>query len=161
MATVTKKNIKHLVNFGGVPYGNQTSYGPFNFTTDASGVFTDSDQATAVVQTDKLRLGILPAGMLLEDAIGYLSDDGTASATLKVGFEYVDGNDDADVPQDDDFFSASWDIGTAAAVLRKDNATPPVRLPKDAYLIATLAGADLDEATVLDIYVKGEVSGQP
>ena len=98
MATATKKQVLTQQQFGGVPYGNEAAL-VFRLATNASGVWTDSDQATAVASGDKLRLGVLPAGMQLLDALAICSDLFTASVTCSIGIEAVDGTttqDDAD-----------------------------------------------------------------
>jgi len=160
MATITASNVNNKFNFGGVPYGNLSAVGPFNLTTDASGVFTASNDATAVVQNDVVRLGVLKAGMKLYDYLSYISDAFTANVTAKVGFAYVDGVDSTAVPQDDDFFATALAMDSAVTA-RKTTATKPVTLPKDAYLILTIAGADCAAVGVQDIYVLAEMGGQP
>ena len=114
MATITKKNVKNLQQFGGTPYGNITGL-PFHFETNASGYFLDSDTpAAAVGNGDVVRLGVLPAGFQLWDMQGLISDAFTASSTFKIGFAYVDGVDSTAVPQDDDFFCAATSAASAA-----------------------------------------------
>jgi hypothetical protein len=159
MATVTKDKIRELVAFGGAPYGNATSL-LFSLITNASGVLLNGDKATALVQTDKVRLGIMPAGTLLKDALAITSDAFTASVTHKIGFEYVDGEDSADVPQDDDYFYAAL-AGTVGRTRASNTGVRPVVLPKEAYLIATVGGADHASAGVLDLVVDVELKGAP
>ncbi len=67
MATVTKKALGADRISTGV-YGNAWT-GIYNFTTNASGVLAASDQTTAVVQTNVVRIGILPAGLELHDCL--------------------------------------------------------------------------------------------
>ena len=160
MATITASNVTTKFNFGGVPYGNLSAIGPFNLTTAATGVFTDSNDATQVVQADVIRLGVLKAGMKLYDYLSYISNAFTANMTAKVGFAYVDGVDSTAVPEDDDFFATALALDSAVTA-RKTTTTKPVVLPKDAYLILTIAGADAAEIGVLDIYVLAEMGGQP
>ncbi|OGU43136.1 MAG: hypothetical protein A2199_04985 [Hydrogenophilales bacterium RIFOXYA1_FULL_63_33] len=160
MANITADNVNNKFNFGGVPYGNLSVIGPFNLTVDANGVFTDSNDATQVVQTDIIRLGVLKAGMKLYDYLSYISDAFTAQVTVKVGFAYVDGVDSTAVPQDDDFFATALAMDSAVTA-RKTTSTKPVTLPKDAYLILTIAGADCAAVGVQDIYVLAEMGGQP
>jgi len=159
MATVTKKNAVVVRPLGGPPYGNLTAL-KFNFATNASGVWADSDQATAVAIGDVLRLGVLPAGMTLLDYINKISTAFTASSTAKIGFAYCDGVDVTAVPQDDDYFCAATTLATAAVLRQTNTAVAPVTLPKDAYLIATIAGAQLAAAGNLDITVLG-ICDQP
>jgi hypothetical protein len=157
MATVTKNRAHKNPPFGGVPYGNNSVL-KFVLETSSAGVLVDGDKTTALVQTDVARLGLLPAGMRLDDALAIVSDAFTASVTHKIGFAYADGVDDTDVPQDDDYFFAAL-ANTAARTRAANVAVKPVVLPKDAYLIATVAGADHASAGRLDLLVYGELKG--
>lgn len=160
MANVTKDGVRTARQFGGVPYGNAWR-GVFRFATNASGVMVDSDQATAVVQTNVVRIGVLPAGLQLHESLSIVSDAFTALTTCKLGFAYVDGVDVTATPQDDDYFSASVTTHTAGRYAANNLAVTPVTLPKDAYLILTVAGADHAAAGVMDVIVSGVHTGQP
>jgi len=159
--TVTKTRARKLPdpNFDGVPYGNVAAL-DYHFETNSSGIMVDSDQATAILKTNIVILGIINGGMKLEDAVAIVSDAFTSSATMDIGFQYVDGVDDADVPQDADYFfdGAAMD---ALARLRMSTTNPPVILPKDAYLTVTPLVADLDAVGVLDVLVYGAMVGRP
>ena len=159
MATITKKNAHNSPDpgFGGVAYGNLFSLN-YKFETNSSGVFTDSDTTTAVANGDKVILGVIPAGTRLIDMKAFISDAFTASTTAAIGFEYKDGVDSSVVPQDADFFCAATTTA-AIAVIRKTNATPPVTLPKDAYLILTTGGAAQASAGIMNIEVTGVIGG--
>ena len=109
MATVTKSNVRFQKHLGGTPYGNACKHN-YTFATDASGVLVGGDQATALIATDVVNLGILPAGLELHDALAIVSDAFTALTTADIGFAYVDGVDDTDVPQDADYFGALFDV---------------------------------------------------
>lgn len=159
MATITKDYAKRQRQPGGAPYGNMSAL-HFSMKTNASGVLVDSDGAAAVAIGDKIRVGVLPAGMLLLDYILTISDAFTTDSTFKVGFEYVDGEDSTSVPQDDDFFCAATTAATAA-VLKKTNTVAPVTLPKDAWLLVTNAGAAQAAVGVADIVVLGVLTGTP
>lgn len=158
MATATKKNVKYLQQFGGVPYGNLSAL-HFNFTTNASGIWEDSDLATAVVDATKLRLGVLPAGMTLVNYMAIISDAFDTDVDFEIGFEYVDGVDSTAVPQDHDYFTLALDAD-ATSVTFKTNPTAPVTLPKDAYLIITIETDDNEAAGVLDLFVIGIMEGK-
>ena len=154
MATITKKNVRNQAPFGGVPYGNLTVK-PYSMVTNASGVFTDSNGSSAVGIGDVINLGVLPAGITLYDALTLVSDAFTALATADIGFAYVDGVDDSDVPQDANYFGSALALD-AQGRLPADNATViPVKLPKEAYLTVTIAGAALAEAGRLDVLIYG------
>jgi hypothetical protein len=153
MANVTKNNVGIPRNLGGVPYGNVTAL-TFPLATTA-GVWDDSDQATAIVAADVLRLGIIPKGTTLLDYILKISAVFTVASTGKIGFAYVDGVDSATVPQDDDYFCAATTLATAAILRQTNVAVTPVTLPKDAYLILTNAGATQATTGRLDIIVFG------
>ena len=161
MATVMKTRARKLPEppFDNVPYGNAAKL-HFKFETDSSGIMVDSNQATAVIVSDKVILGVLPAGMKLIDCLAIISDAFTAATLADVGFEYVDGVDDANVPQDADYF---LDGAATSAQARKvgDNLTvAPVTLPKDAFLILTVTGAAHASAGVLDLIIDGVLTGR-
>lgn len=159
MATITKKKVLTLPGFGGVPYGNNTVR-EFTFETNSSGVYVDSDTATAVGNGDKVRVGVLSAGMRLHDALAIVSDAFRASSTAKIGFEYVDGVDSSDVPQDDDYFFAALALDAAGRTRAANTGVRPVTLPKDAYLIVTNGGGNAQNvAGQLDLLVFGEMVG--
>lgn len=160
MANVTKKNVKHLQQFGGVPYGNAWR-NVYTFETNASGVFVDSDLATAVQVADVVRLGILPAGLALHDCLSIVSDAFTAATTADIGFAYVDGVDSTAVPQDADYFDAALDTAAIGRTRAANLAVKPVVLPKDAYLTLTIGGAAHAAVGRLDVIVEGIATGNP
>ena len=159
MATIKKLRYQDDAPFGGVPYGNVTSKS-FNLTTNASGIAQNSDTAAAIGNGDSVVLGLLPAGMLLQDAVATVSDAFTALTVGKLGFAYADGVDSTEVPQDDDYF-----FGTATLTLhtlgtyRKVTSTAPVRLPKDANLVLISSGAAHASAGVADFRITGVLGG--
>lgn len=159
MATIKKLRYQDDAPFGGVPYGNVTSKS-FNLTTNASGIAQNSDTAAAIGNGDSVVLGLLPAGMLLQDAVATVSDAFTALTVGKLGFAYTDGVDSTEVPQDDDYF-----FGTATLTLhtlgtyRKVTSTAPVRLPKDANLVLISSGAAHASAGVADFRITGVLGG--
>ena len=159
MATIKKLRYQDDAPFGGVPYGNVTSKS-FNLTTNASGIAQNSDTAAAIGNGDSVVLGLLPAGMLLQDAVATVSDAFTALTVGKLGFAYTDGVDSTEVPQDDDYF-----FGTATLTLhtlgtyRKETSTAPVRLPKDANLVLISSGAAHASAGVADFRITGVLGG--
>ena len=159
MANVIIDNAHNLPDpgFGGVAYGNVFSL-PFNITTNASGVIVGSDTATAVGNGDVIYCGVIPAGTKLLDMKMFVSDAFAGSVTFAVGFKYKDGVDVAAVPQDDDFFCAATSVA-ATGVTRKTNVTPPVTIPKDAYLIVTSAGAAHSAAGICNIEIQGVIGG--
>lgn len=160
MATVTKKRVKHTNAGVSAPYGNGWSQ-TYTFETNSSGVFVDSDKTTAVAQNDVVRIGVLPAGLELHDALEIVSDAFTAATTADIGFAYVDGVDDSTVPQDADYFDAALDTAAQGRTRAANLAVTPVRLPKDAYLILTIGGASHASAGRLDVIVNGVWYGPP
>jgi len=154
MSTVTKKDVKRAMVGIGAAYGNAWRH-VYSFVTNSSGVMTDSDQTTAVANGDKVRVGILPAGLELMDSLAIVSDAFAGSTTANIGFEYVDGVDDSDVAQDADYFNAALATSSAGRTRAANTAVKPVVLPKDAYLILTVGGADHSAAGRLDILVEG------
>ncbi len=160
MATSTKKALKSVSQFGGTPYGNESML-RFNVTTNASGVWTDGSLATAGGTSDELIVGVLPAGMLLIDALAIVSDAFAVSQTIKLGFRYVDGVDSTAVPQDADYFFAALALSAQGRTRANNLAVAPVTLPKDAYLVIDLDGAAMSVAGVLDIFIAGVIGGAP
>lgn len=160
MATVTKTNAKKLRQFVGAPYGNVWR-DSFVFKTNASGIMPDSDSAAAVANGDKVILGLLPAGLELHGSLAIVSDEFTALTTAKIGFEYADGVDSAEVPQDDDYFHAALATSAAGRTAANNTAVMPVKLPKDALLTLVVGGADHASAGRLDFIVEGIWTGQP
>ena len=158
MATVTKKNIDNLQQIGGTPWGNLTCL-EFTFETNASGVWVDSDQATAVGIADVCKVGRLPAGFRLLDAKIIISDAFTANSTFDLGFAYADGVDVTAVPQDADYFFN--DLDEAVGLTFKTNPTAPVTLPKDAYLTLLNNTAAQAAAGAMNILVTGILTGTP
>ena len=157
MATITKKRLQDANNFA-AECGNAVVQ-RYNLTSNTSGAAVNSDSTSAIGNGDKVRIGILPAGMCLDDALFIVSDAFTALVTADIGFEYVDGVDSTDVPQDADYFGTAITLHTAGRY-PADNATVrPVTLPKDAYLIVTTAGAANAAVGVLDVIVRGEMVG--
>lgn len=136
MADINNKRAISTAGFGGVPYGNSVVR-HFSLETKASGALVDGDVTAAIGATDKVRLGVLPAGMRLDDALAIVSDAFTATITGDLGFEYVDGVDSTDVPQDADYFLADLNAAAVGRTRANNTAVKPVVLPKDAYLIWT------------------------
>lgn len=160
MANVTKKNVKHLQQFSGVPYGNAWR-NVYTFETNSSGIFVDSDLATAVQNTNVVRIGILPAGLQLHGCLSIVSDAFTANTTADIGFAYVDGVDSTAVPQDADYFDAALATDATGRTAAANLAVYPVTLPKDAYLTLTIGGAHHAAAGRLDVIVEGIATGNP
>lgn len=156
MPTITKNRLPQVRQFA-APYGNLFS-DVFRYQTNATGAVVDSDVATAVQVNDVVRIGILPAGLVIHDAMAIVSDAFAASTTADVGFEYVDGVDSTDVPQDADYFFAAQSTASTARA-RMSTVNAPVRLPKDAYLIVTRKGAADSAVGIMDVVVTGIQDG--
>lgn len=159
MANINIKGVRRKPDpdFSVAPYGNSTQLS-YHLKSSATGV-VDSDKATAVAIGDVIRLGVLPAGMLLNDILAIISDAFSASVTCKVGFLYVDGVDSTAVPQNDAYFIPAAQALSSVAVVRKTATTAPVVLPKDAFLVLTTAGAAFAEAAQADFIVSGVMVG--
>ena len=159
MATVTKKFLVQERSHTGV-FGNNWGQ-VYSFETNASGVFVNSSLSTAVAIADVVRFGVIPGGVTLTDALVLISDAFASSTTYKLGFQYVDGVDSTSVPQDDVYFIVA---GTSSASLARtaanNTAVRPVKLPKDAYLILTVAGANHSAVGIMDVVVRGLQGGQ-
>lgn len=159
MATITSKLVADRRE-GTAPF-SKTYVESFQFITDSSGYFTNSDTPDAAVGNgDIVRLGVLPAGLELHSALLSIGDAFTASSTCKIGFAYVDGVDSTSVPQDDDYFIVAGAALSSVANIGSNNAAVSrVVLPKDAYLILTNAGAAQAAAGRADVIVYGKLVG--
>lgn len=157
MATISITKPLATPAFGGTPYGNLLRR-HFALETNAIGAVVGSDSAAAIGLADKVRLGVLPAGTRLDDAQAIISDAFTATITGDLGFEYVDGVDDAVIPQDADYFFAALAAATVART-RMTTANKPVTLPKDAFLIWTNKVAAHASVGRVDFFIDGEDRG--
>lgn len=157
MATIKKTRYQDAAPFGGVPYGNHATI-PFQLITTAAGAAQDSDTTAAIGNGDKVVLGVLPGGMKLNDSSIIVSTAFTASVVMALGFEYDDGVDSADVPQNASFFGSGITVNTAGRY-RNNTSNPPVTLPKAARLIATFSGAANAKAAQMDVLIGTEVIG--
>ena len=156
MAIVTSTS-KHRNQLGATPWGNLNAL-MFTLQTNVAGGATDADSAAPLAVGDKVRLGVLPAGSTLVDSQAVVSTALTAAVTGNLGFEYVDGVDNAKVPQDAAYFGAALDLATEAR-LRNATTKAPVTLPKDAFLVLTTAGAANDKAGRVDVVVQAISTG--
>ena len=157
MATIKVKNIG-VNQFGGfTPYGNVTTLRA-TLATNATGAALNSTSTAAIGLGDKVVLQTLPAGMLLEDAQVIVSTALTALVTGTLGFEYADGVDDTDVPQDAAYFGTGL-VLNAAGRLRCVTTKAPVTLAKEANLILVTAGAANAKVGRVDFIVHGERMG--
>jgi hypothetical protein len=162
MTTVTKNFLPSKTSFDGVPFGNVWE-AKHHFETDSNGIMVangaaDSDKATAIQNGDVVRLGILPAGLELQDALIIISDAFAGSTTGSIGFLYTDGVDDSTSPQDAAYFASA--LSTAStSVSRKTGVKAPQTLTKPAYLTLTVGGADHSAVGVMDVIVYGRNTG--
>ncbi|TJZ62545.1 hypothetical protein [Chitiniphilus eburneus] len=159
MATVTLPGLRRAISHA-APYGNAWKQ-RFTLTTNSAGVVAGSDQATALAIGDVVRIGWLPAGIELHDSLSIVPTAFKASTTIKLGFLYEDGIDVTDVPQDDDYFHAALNVAAAGRNRANNTAVLPVRLPKAAYLVVTIAGAAQDAAARLEVVIEGLNQGNP
>lgn len=152
MATITKKTIGSHNLPTTAPYGTSTTL-HYSLATSVTGAVVGGDSTAAVASGDVVRMGVLPAGMRLDDAKTLVSTGWTATITGKLGFAYVDGVDSTAAPQDDDYFGTGITIATAGRYPATNTAVRPVVLPKDAYLILTTAVAANAKASQTDVLV--------
>lgn len=156
MPTVTINQFRTR-QFGGATaaYGNVTTL-PFPLKTNAIGAAIGADSVAAIGLGDKVVLGVLPAGMRLDDSQLIVSVAMTALVTGTIGFEYDDGVDHAAVPQDAAYFGTGL-VLNATGRLRNATAKAPVVLPKPAKLILVTAGAANAKASQIDLLITGEL----
>lgn len=157
MAIIKKKHMGEQQFGGFTPYGNLTTYRA-TLQTNAAGAPVSADSAAPFVVGDKVYLEKLPQGLVLEDAQTIVSDGMAASVTGSLGFEYVDGLDSPEVPQDAAYFGSGINLAAVGRV-RATGTKAVVKLAKEAYLVLTLAGAANDQAARLDFIVHGERMG--
>jgi hypothetical protein len=155
MATINLLE-KHR-QFGQTPYGNQSVY-RFRLATNANGAAVESNQVTALAVGDKIILGQLPAGFAPTDSTLIVSTALTSGVTGSLGFEYADGEDSSDVPQDAAYFGSGLALSTAAR-LRNITTKAPRPLAKEANLILTIAGAANAKVGELYVIIEGEGLG--
>lgn len=158
MADIKSKN-KFLTHYFGatVPFGNHSVLTYF-IDTDDTGALINSDTDTPVTTGDVIDLGELPEGFCMTDAQVFVMTGMTDTATASLGFRYEDGKDDAEVPQDDEYFlKAGADVATTGR-LRADG-EKLVILPKTARLILTMAGASNAKASSIRVAISGELTG--
>lgn len=160
MSTVTKKAIRNDPFFTSDGCGNK-SVAVYTLEVNASGVLVNSDLATALQIGDVVRIGVLPAGFKMIDALFIASDAFTALVTADIGFAYVDGVDSTVVPQDADYFGSAIALNTQGRSTTGDGAVKPETLPKDAYVTLTMAGAACAAAGRVDVVIYGVHTGSP
>lgn len=154
MANINKYGSSRTPTFTAA-YGNATRLS-YSLKTAANGALPNSDVAAPIGAGDVVRLGTLQAGLRLVDALMIVSV--VLAGTAKVGFAYIDGVDSVAVPQKDDYFSAALALAALGRTRLNNNASAPIILPKDAYLIVTPAAAQT-AAGQLDIVVEAEWIG--
>ena len=160
MSTVTKKQIRNDPFFTSDGCGNK-SVAVYTLEVNASGVAVNSDLATALQIGDVVRIGVLPAGFKMIDALFITSDAFTALVTADIGFAYVDGVDSTVVPQDADYFGSAIALNTQGRYPADNVAVKPETLPKDAYVTLTMAGAACAAAGRVDVVIYGVHTGSP
>lgn len=151
MSIVTTQQ-KHGNLLGSTPWGNLNAL-HFILKTGANGGVLEADSNAPLAVGDKVRMGVIPAGSTLVDAMAVVSTGLTATVKGDLGFEYVDGVDVAKTPQDSAYFGAALDLA-AAARLRNTSTKAPVTLPKDAYLVLTTSGAANAKAARVDVVLQ-------
>ena len=152
MATITKNYLGNEIRMSGTPDGNAIT-NLYSLATNSTGAVVDSNVAAGIASGDVVRMGIMPAGMRLDDAKAIVTVGLTATITAKLGFAYVDGVDSTTVPQDDDYFGAGITVAVAGRYAASNTGVRPVTLPKDAYLILTTAVAANVKVSQIDVLV--------
>lgn len=156
MATIKRKTARDRQFGGFTPYGNVTSL-VYSLLTNATGAVIDSDSTAAIAVGDVIDLGELPEGMNLEDAQIIVSTGMTEAIKGDLGFQYDDGIDVDDAPQNSSYFVNDGDLATAGRV--RANGSKLFTLPKPARLILTISGAANAKASEIQIMVTGELKG--
>ena len=154
MAKVTLQQSRAR-QFGSTPYGNKSVL-TFKLKTNAIGAAIDSSQAAALAIGDVVVLGSLAAGMLVTNTTVLVSNAMSAGVTGSLGIAYVDGVDSALLPQNAALYGAGL-VLNAVGRLRTTTTNELIKLPKDAYLILTVAGAANAKVSTVDVIVEGEL----
>lgn len=144
-------------NVGNTAYGNAQKL-HFVLSTDSTGKVLGANTLAAFNKDDEVALGILPAGMRLHDSLANVTTPLSATTTMTIGFKYVDGIDDTNVPQDAAYFGAGLVVDTAGR-LRNATTKPSVRLPKDAYLVVKLNVANNTKASRTEVTIDAAMEG--
>ena len=158
MATITKNRIRHSNAISGAPYGDATCK-VYSLELNSSGACKDSNSTSAVQIGDKIRIGVIPGGTQLVDELAIISDPFASGTTFGIGYEYVDGIDDAKVPQDSEFFHGSVSGATSGRRSMSNYDSRPITLPKDAYLTVTVKGSAQSSSAALDVVLFGNIKG--
>lgn len=157
MATVTKQASERN-HFDHTPYGNVVAL-RYTIKTTATGAVVGGNSSAPLDVGDVLNVPQLPAGLRMFDHHVIVKTPMTASVTASLGFAYMDGKDDASVPQDNDYFGAALNMA-AAARLRSTTPNASVTLPKPAYLTLTMAGAKNVKAAEVEVVILAIAEGR-
>lgn len=129
----------------------------FNNTPEYSGLgnaYCKSFKATkAASNGEKLYLGVIPAGIRVDDFALIFDDCGT-SVTCSVGYEPVDTLPAASAAY---WIAAGFDIATAAG--RKDSTSHPITFERPVKVVLTVGGANFTGTPNVTVVVKGEMVG--
>lgn len=160
MSTITKNNIKKQLDnqYGNGPYGNMTTL-RFRLTCDSSGIWTDSDDGTTLVDGDICHVGILPIGFRVLDSVVNIVTPGATNCDGILGLYTVSTG----VVIDADYFNAAAALGLdGTAPVRKTNITETYKCVADTYVTLEIETAAVGaNAMDLEICIIGEISGQP
>lgn len=144
--------------FGNTPYGQYSAI-KYGITTGAAGFVNNAGLSAGTTDIgDVIVIGTLQQDQLLIDSQTIVKVAMTAAVTGSLGFRYSDGVDDATVPQDAAYFGTGL-VLNATGLLRK-NTAKLVKLPKEAQLILTIAGAANAKVSEIDFIIMGEL-GSP
>lgn len=155
---IVKVRQHRVRQFGNTPYGQYSAI-KYGLTTGAAGFVNNAGLSAGTTAIgDVIVLGTLQQDQLLIDSMVIVKTAMTAAVVGSLGFRYSDGVDDATVPQDDAYFGTGL-VLNATGLLRKATAKL-VKLPKEAELILTLAGAANAKVSDIDIFIFGEL-GSP
>lgn len=144
-------------NLGNTAYGNAVKI-MFVLTTDTGGKLLGGNANTKLTVGTKVALGDLPQGMRLTDSQVKVTDATNATVTAKLGFAYTDGIDNTNVPQDAEYFGTGL-VLSAVGRLRNTSTKASHVLPKPALAVLEIAGADVSEASRIEVLIEGTLEG--
>lgn len=112
-------------------------------------------EAIAANSGDVIRMGVIPAGVIVTDMDLVFDDTGT-SVTGKLGYQPVNSSDGPSAV-DDYWLAAGQNLASAAG--RLVSTSHEIQFEYPVYVILTVAGANFTSTPTIGFVAKGEVIG--
>lgn len=130
------KKVQHMTQFGN---GWSEDYGAVS--------------ASGVNQNEKVYLGVIPAGVRVQDVRLITSGTLGASTTVDLGYEPVDGSSPS---ADGDYWQANL---ASTSALNTTSSAAPITFEKDVFLVATVEGANVSGSPTMSAVAQGKCVG--